>query len=278
MKTVRDFRLEFVGFCGFYDSIFSDYIENSLNMDLENLHDSLSKLKINEFNCWQEMDYKQYMLDVADYIMDEYIDDLKGYLGRIIKLVDIDGSVSFDSPKYYNFETDKVYKTVAISEGGYKKLVEFVRDNSYVSTIFFQNHFTDYDGFHSYYSNKLDDWTSLHFSHVTSLQVSYLIRCAFLICLYNDVQWRYNTNGDEVNDVRELERNYVRSVEEVVYDDMDMGYSEYVNWGMYQKELKNALDREKVVVDEFGATVINDTLWPLVDDWKINEHNELVLK
>lgn len=278
MQTVRQFRLEFIGFCGFYDSIFSDYIENSLNMDLENLHDSLSKLKINEFNCWQTMDNKSYELYVADLIMDEYLDDLNGYLGRIIKLRDVDGSVSVDSPKFYNFETDQIFKNVAISESGYKKLVEFIKDNSYVSTIFFHNHFTDYDGFHSHYSNKLEYWTSLHFSQVTSLQVSYLVRCAFLICLYNDMRWRYNEDGKEVNDVREIERNYVQSVEEVVYYDMDIGYSEYVDWGMYQKELQRALDREKVVLSEASADVINDTLWPLVDDWKINEHNELVLK
>ena len=71
--NIRNFELELVGFCGFYDSIFSDYLDDSLNYDLECLHDSLSKLHINEFNCWYEWNYKQYEKDVAEIAMTQFL-------------------------------------------------------------------------------------------------------------------------------------------------------------------------------------------------------------
>ena len=82
----RVFDLEFVGFCGFYETLLGDYLDDNLNCDLENMDDSLSKLKINEFNCFYNMDYKQYMKDVADVVMAKYISDLETYLRGIVKL------------------------------------------------------------------------------------------------------------------------------------------------------------------------------------------------
>ena len=72
--NTRTFEIELVGFCGFYETALGEYLDNGLNYDLEHLHDSLSKLKVNEFNCWYDLDYKQYMKDVADLAMDKFID------------------------------------------------------------------------------------------------------------------------------------------------------------------------------------------------------------
>lgn len=272
----RVFDLEFVGFCGFYETLLGDYLDDNLNCDLENMDDSLSKLKINEFNCFYNMDYKQYMKDVADVVMAKYISDLETYLRGIVKLNAIEGTVSVHSPREYNFTTDRVFQKVYISEDDYEKLVQFIKDNSYVATKFFHNHFTSYDGFTSFYSNKLDEWTSKKFNEVNELELSYLIRCALVIRLYNNTNWRYNNDGDEVNDVAELERNYTSELEDDVYEDMETPYSDYVDWGLYQKELRRAIDRERVMVKV--EDVLNDTLWWLTDNCKINEHNELVLK
>ena len=275
----RTFNLEFVGFSGFYDSIWSDYIDTALDNDLMNLHDSLSKLKINEFNCWQDMDYKQYRLDVASWIMDYYITNLNKYIGWLVEFHVKDVKVKYRvaSPREYNFVTDRVFAKVSMTRHSFHKLMQYLRANTYVADKVIRGHFTDYDGFHSYYPNILDYWLGREFEKANDLELSYLVHCALCVALYNNINWRTNEDK-EVNDVAEIYCNFKKELEDEVYYDIDIGYSDYVNWGMYQKELRHALDREKVVLSEASADVINDTLWPLVDDWKINDNNELVLK
>ena len=275
----RVFDLEFVGFSGFYQGIFSDYIDIALDNDLCNLHDSLSKLKINEFNCWQEMDYKQYRLDVASWIMDYYITNLNKYIGWLVEfhVEDVENIYVVDSPREYNFVTDRVFAKVSINKEQFNKLMSYLRANTYVVDKVIRGHFTDYDGFHSYYPNKLDYWLGREFEKANDLELSYLVHTALCVALYNDINWRYK-DDDEIVSVYEIYGNFKQELEDEVYYDNDIGYSDYVNWGLYQKELRHALDREKVVLSEASADVINDTLWPLVDDWKINENNELVLK
>lgn len=276
MVNVRNFDLECIGFCGFYETALGDYLDDNLNYDLENMDDSLSKLKINEFNCFYDMDYKQFMKDVAGMVMDKYIDDLNMYLEGIIKLHTFGNKVVVSSPREYNFTTDRIYKNVEMTKESYEKLVHFIWKNSYVAKRFFHSHFTSYDGFISYYSNKVDDWITKPFDKVNDLELSYLIRCALVIVLYNTDNWRYDENGKEVNDTQEIESNYLRDVEMETYEDIEFSYSDYVNWGVYQKELRHAVDRENVLVKV--EDVLTDTLWFLTDNCKINDHNELVLK
>lgn len=269
----RKFDLEMVGFCGFYETLLGDFLDEQLNYDLENLDDSLSKLKINEFNCWQNLDYKQYEIDTADMVMDKFLDFAKEMLCDIIDLKPTGKQATVSSPKFYNFTTDKIFKQVEIKEYEYHKLVGFLLGQEELTKKVLARHFTSYEGFTSFYSNKTDYWLRLNWNELTDLQFSYLVHCALAIRLWLDESWRLDDDGTKLDNINDVYDNFVRTVEKETYYDMPFGYSDYVNWGQYQRELRHALDREMVADTD---DVCNDVLWVLVDNYTINDKNELV--
>ena len=136
----------------------------------------------------------------------------------------------------------------------------------------FENHFTSYDGFTSFYSNKLDYWLHLDWDVLTDLQMSYLYHCALCVRLFENDYYRHDNNGEDMNDIMNVYFYAIRELENNVYDDFDTPYTDYVNWCQYQKELRPALDREKV---QDTDDVANHTLWDLVE-YAINTSNQLV--
>ena len=270
--TEKTFDVELVGFCGFYDTALGDYLDNGLNYDLEHLHDSLSKLKVNEFNCWYDLDYKQYMKDVADLAMDRFIELGNENLEDVIALVPTGKVAEVSSPREYNFTTDRIFKQVKITEQDYYKLVGFLSGKKELAKQVFENHFTSYDGFTSFYSNKLDYWLHLDWETLTDLQFSYIYHCALCVRLFENDYYRHDNNGDDMNDIMNVYSYAIRELENNVYDDFDTPYTDYVNWGQYQKELRHALDKENV---EDTDDVANNTLWDLTE-YAINSKNQLV--
>lgn len=271
-ENKRTFELELVGFCGFYETLLGEYIDNGLNYDLENLHDSLSKLKVNEFDCWWDLDYKQYMKDVADLAMDRFIELGNENLEDIITLVPTGKVAEVFSPREYNFTTDRIFKQVKITEQDYYKLVDFLLGKKELAKQVFENHFTSYDGFSSFYPNTLDYWLNLDWNSLTNLQFSYIYHCALCVRLYENDYYRHDNNGDSIDEIMNVYLYAIRELENNVYEDFDTPYTDYVNWWKYQKELRHALDREKV---EDTDDVANHTLWDLTE-CAINSKNQLV--
>jgi hypothetical protein len=61
---------------------------------------------------------------------------------------------SMTSPKYYNFETDRIFCNIELSE--VKRISSLVKRDTLAKVI--KDSFTSYDGFHSFYDNKLENW------------------------------------------------------------------------------------------------------------------------
>lgn len=270
--TEKTFDVELVGFCGFYETALGEYLDNGLNYDLEHLHDSLSKLRVNEFNCFYDLDYKRFEKDVADFSMDRFIELGNENLEDIITLVPTGKVADVSSPRAYNFTTDRIFKQVKVTEQDYYKLVGFLLGKQELAKQVVENHFTSYDGFTSFYSNKLDYWLHLDWETLTDLQMSYLYHCALCVRLYENDYYRHDNNGDSINEIMNVYLYAIRELENNVYDDFDTPYTDYVNWGQYQKELRHALDREQV---QDTDDVANHTLWDLTE-YAINSKNQLV--
>lgn len=273
--NVRNFNLELVGFCGFYDSIFSDYLDDSLNYDLENLHDSLSKLHINEFRCWYEWNYKQYEKDVAEIAMTQFLLLGNDMLKDLMQLKITGKDVVVASPAFYNFETDRISKQVIVKETDYQRLVGFLIGNKKLVKQVIERHFTSYDGFTSFHPNTLEHWLNLEWNELTDLQFSYLYHCALCVALFECKYYRHDNNGDSIDNINDVYEYAIRELENNVYDDLDMCYTDYVDLWQYHRELNKALDKENVVVSDECADIINGTLWELTQ-CRITDKNVLI--
>lgn len=271
----RNFDLELIGFHGFYETALGDYIEDSLNYDLENLHDSLSKLRVNEFKCWWTIDNKQFMEDVADVAMANFIKAGNDLLSDVFKLIPTNKHAKVSSPREYNFTTDRIFKQVVVNKEDYDKLVKFLISKKDLVKKVIEFHFTSYDGFTSFHPNTLDHWLNLKWDSLTDLQLSYLYHCALCVRLFESDYYREDSYGNTIGDIIDVYYYFVRELENNTYDDLEMNYNDYVDLGQYQKELRCALDKAGVVVSKQCEDVINDTLWALTS-CRINENNELV--
>lgn len=120
-----------------------------------------------------------YRDKIAKLFAEEYVDIMKRYLGIDIELVGYD----IDSPKEYNFRTDRIFTIVDVSD--YDTLVEklcSLASNPIYRTKIAQtikNEHTSCDGFWSWMSNDIEEWFGLMVnpdnSHYTSYFIGYLL-------------------------------------------------------------------------------------------------------
>lgn len=268
------FDLEIIGFCGFYETLLGEYIDDQINYDLENLDDSLSKLKIYDFFCWVDYDSKQYELDVVADVRDRFV-QLSNELMSDIYELPTQTPISIQKPPFYNFTTDQIYFKVKVSEKNYERLIGFLRGKKKLIKEVIERHFTSYPGFTSLYENTLDYWLNIPFCELTDLKFSYLYHFGLCVRLFENDNYREH-NGKKVDDINEVYENYMNEIEADVYNDLDFNYSDYVDWNEYRKELKQAVKKNKIIVTD---DILEGSLYELVDmRYIINEHNELVAK
>lgn len=95
-------------------------------------------------------DFKSFTLTVANRIADEvYYDFFVDFDKGIVKDLDF---VGIDSPRYYNFTTDKIILDVEVD---LKKLEDYCfKDNAGDFNKYLEDNFTSYDGFHSFVKNN----------------------------------------------------------------------------------------------------------------------------
>lgn len=132
-------RLEFGGF---YESIHSEVIDNQIEYFIESENDLNDTNKQHDdynfdYKSMQNQYIKQYCEMLSDYIKKEY--DLNIEFSNL-KLI---------SPKYYNFETDKIECEVS----NYKDLINYFKNDS--DFLDYLNQATQsYDGYTSFYDMR----------------------------------------------------------------------------------------------------------------------------
>jgi hypothetical protein len=175
-------------FQGFYESIHLD--RSDLESDLENCNnEELKKYYEKEFIEYTEQyseevkkelipTFKDFLAKWGNYdvynglpyeeatneVAKNCMDELEGIIKEALKDLNIDlGEFSFEfekveSPKYYNFCTDRVFFHIAIhDENKFINAVKAISSFPKLNEIVLRS-FTSYDGFYSHYSNDVLDW------------------------------------------------------------------------------------------------------------------------
>lgn len=252
-------ELQVFGFTGFYQGLWDQG---------ENEYDQISNLKYGDdegiahlkmLEDWGFPD--EYRSEVAKLFADEYADMVEEAFGIGAKLV----KSEVCSPREYNFTTDKIYVTIEIDDYDKfaDKLKALIVDKEYhdeLKKIVHDNH-TSYDGFISFMSNDLDEWTELiedpNNENYVSCIVGYLLS---LIChdkfyALNDSIYEYvqcNTDLHNVQPNTEIAKDEWSLYEkyESVYIDFanenEIKYPNEKEWSDYKnKFLEYAEEREK---------------------------------
>ena len=106
--------------------------------------------------------YAQLTEDDLDFDDDRYEEDVRnawvesfrGYLPEFVLSLE---NVEMTSPRYYNFETDRLWGDVELRDDWKDVIREFMEENSDWLRERIKDEWTSYDGFMSFMSNNFDD-------------------------------------------------------------------------------------------------------------------------
>lgn len=142
-----------IPFSGFYESIHSvridQAIESHYNYDYDTGMDIEIPVETYDAIFMANVDHKAIDTEYCQ----EYVDAFNNELDMNFKFLEL------TSPKEYNFSTDKIYTTVNRNEFNTK--IRSVVESLPEWTQSVKDNYTSYDGFHSFYSNNINDdiWT-----------------------------------------------------------------------------------------------------------------------
>ena len=142
-------------FRGFYNSIFTpDFNE----WDLFNNADLVDKDIVNY--CIENAEVPQ---EYYDEVAKTYLEHIGNYIVKVVPNIEMKYK-ELESPKYYNYETDRIIGTC-----NYNEIKEDIKSvlNKYPNIFDFvvKKHFTSYSGFISFYSNNYKEWDFDNLDH-----------------------------------------------------------------------------------------------------------------
>lgn len=157
METIQKTKNILIPFVGFYESVAGDRVENTAfhNFIYENdikenpktgwLDKPEDMMEAEQDKFWDY--YEENINDLRREVAEAYIGALAGELGIDIKFE------SIDSPKYYNYTTDRLF--VDVPEADLMRLYNETNKEILAETI--KERHTSRPGFDSYYENDIND-------------------------------------------------------------------------------------------------------------------------
>lgn len=253
MKTTID--IEVLGFTGFYQGMW-DQIENEWQEIHEMKygdHEDFESLHMIEDWGFPE----NYREEVGKLFAERYIDMMNDLLGLNVKIV----RSSIDSPKEYNFRTDKIYATAEVDDydNMTKRLNHIANDPKYyteLAAIIKRNH-SDRDGFWSFMSNDIEEWfvliTDPDNDHYVSYMIGYLMQLIdserFESLNYNIYEYvECNTDFHYVAPITDIAKDEWALYEQYgsIYtkyaDDHPLRYPDQLEWKVYKDEFLEHAD------------------------------------
>ena len=147
MKTIQ-LEINFPLFEGFYNS----YLDLSENIEVG--EDEEYSMTEEQFD---NIDWNSTNENVSKFYLNYFKDELKDFFNEI-GIINLD-FVKVDSPKYYNYSTDKLVCNIEIDKGIFvHELRKYDFDDW---EQFLKDNFTSYDGFISFYPNTSMEWDEL---------------------------------------------------------------------------------------------------------------------
>ena len=139
--------IQLPSFHGFYESIWSQLAQD----DMDNIIESRG---IKKGDFWSSK-FSAFEKQVVDRYTGMYVELVNEELDFGIKIL---SEPELDSPKYYNYRTDRIY--VKIEFNAIKKLRVLMHKWENEMRKLIKEHHTSYDGFISFMSNDFDEWIS----------------------------------------------------------------------------------------------------------------------
>lgn len=225
--------IEVKSFIGFYETIFSEiYIEEEERERLREQYPDFEHLA-----DW-EIDSDVYRNAVAKEFAEMYISELNDKLQLNIKLI----SENFESPREYNFTTDKIICSIEV--GNYdefiEKIIHLMSDPEYrikLAKIIKERH-SDAPGFWSFMSNDIEEW----FDYLFDPDNTNYLECIlwYLYCLTTGE----SIDGDGDWNMADQIYEYIKCNLDVtsLVPTTDAAREEYEQW-QKEKERKEAIRR-----------------------------------
>lgn len=148
--------------------IFVGFYETSLNGSFQ---EDFEKKCINErFNVevdYIEWDYKKFEKEVSSGINDLFIEKANEKIYELFGIKNLfirKYNEELQSPKFYNYETDKTFIKTVVNEAKYRSFINkmFNQHWNLLKTMIEHNH-KSYPGFHSFYSWDVEEWYNKRF-------------------------------------------------------------------------------------------------------------------
>jgi hypothetical protein len=144
---------------GFYESILTpyDFEEQEYKSDDSELGGFLSR-----WDLEIQINYKDYNNQVSSKINDFLIKTVNEEIKSILDIENLLGKKikeDLDSPRFYNYGTDRSFFTVEVDEKNFKQFIDYMfkERRSDLSSLI-EEQYTSCDGFHSFYSNDIEEW------------------------------------------------------------------------------------------------------------------------
>ena len=197
-------------FSGFYNSIFTP----DFNVwDLFNGADNVDKDIVDY--CIENAEVPQ---EYYDEVAKTYLEHISNYIVEAVPSIKI-AYEELESPKYYNYETDRIIGTC-----NYNEVKEDIKSvlNKYPNIFDFvvKKHFTSYSGFISFYSNNYKEWDFDNLDHNQLMAVMEVLTIVgFMHDNYSDVK-------DEIteSDADNIESTIEGDVFEYILGNVYAGY------------------------------------------------------
>ena len=147
---MQKFNLELPFFPGLYESTLynSDTSYWAIKNELEYYQDECGREELTEDDL--DFDYDQYSKDIVD----AFVEAWKNYAPEVVKSVVYTDMVS---PRYYNFETDRIYADIELADDWKDVMRSFMDNNAEWLKQRIHDDWTSYDGFMSFMSNNFND-------------------------------------------------------------------------------------------------------------------------
>lgn len=220
-------------FPGFYHSIFCDPDEF---IDYEKEDERYYKQKGFDTEVeYNYIDFNEYKRDVGKAFMEKYVEKINDILPSIItnnidfKFEIVDDSIIINSPRYYNFTTDKCYCQITTNIQTLAKIKEYTL-NLKGAKEYIYSRYTSRDGYISFIDNRISYWKSLP---IEKYEENMLIALLDMLLILYD-----RNNGDPTNDniIDSISIDTMEDISKICYASPTITY----NGETYtEKEFKN---------------------------------------
>lgn len=192
-----------IPFHGYYESIYSYLLDGISTLDEYQIaqnhgydyqvhgceHEYITSNNIDIDQEQQEhenkLNYPKMKEEINKIYVEEFVQTFNNETNLNITLIYKD----MESPKYYNFSTDRLFATIL--EEDKEKLYNFASENISAFRGVLLEHCTSYDGFNSSYSNDVNEWVQKPFYDYDHNELNILLYVALQI---------YNVNIEDFND------------------------------------------------------------------------------